>query len=50
MSEADTKQRCANCGRTSGPRVWCDGQWWCPGACHITKKYPGSVDGRGGGL
>jgi hypothetical protein len=40
---------CANCGRkdTQNHRLIShDGKWWCPGACVITKKHPGTVTGR----
>ena len=35
---------CANCGRKDSPSsrlILHDGLHYCPGACHITKRYPG---------
>ena len=44
------REVCANCGRPHPRLVWCNGQWYCPGACDVTRKRkakPGKDDGGG---
>jgi len=36
------KVTCANCGKRARPEHLTpyEGQWWCPGACDVTRGFP----------